>query len=188
VAHAQVEDLYVTTGNGLELAVADAFTHVGLSAERVPRQPSGEEDIRLAHSDGTVVISVTASKGDARPVRWNKAKEILGTGAGLNPINYVCIARPSFDKLAENSAANIAREQGSRSILLVPVDVIAEAIVGISEGAMTSDELGDLLARRRGVLRLQDLATSGDRAVISSPGANGVDGVGGSDGRPDSSH
>ncbi len=182
-----VDDLYTTTGNGLELAVADALTHVGLSAERVLRQPSGEEDIRLAHSDGTVVISVTASKDDARPVRWNKAKEILGTGAGLNPTNYVCIARPSFDKLAEKSAANIAREQGSRSILLVPVDVIAEAIVGISEGGMTADDLGDLLARRRGVLRLQDLDTVGERASIGSPGANGVDGVGGSARRSDRS-
>ncbi len=157
-----VDDLYTTTGNGLELAVADALTHVGLSVERVLRQPSGEEDIRLAHSDGTVVISVTASKDDARPVRWNKVKEILGTGAGLNPANYVCIARPSFDKLAEKSAIDIAREQGRRSILLVPVDVIAEAVVGISEGAITTDDLGDILARRRGVLRLEDLAAVGE--------------------------
>ncbi len=157
-----VDDLYTTTGNGLELAVADALSSVGLSVERVLRQPSGEEDIRLAHADGTVVISVTASKDDARPVRWNKAKEILGTGTGLNPTNYVCIARPSFDKLAESSAANIARERGSRSILLAPVDIIAEAIVGISEGTMTGDDLGDLLASRRGILRLQDLTTVGE--------------------------
>jgi hypothetical protein len=156
-----VDDLYTTTGNGLELAVADALSSVGLSVERVLRQPSGEEDIRLAHADGTVVISVTASKDDARPVRWNKAKEILGTGTGLNPANYVCIARPSFDKLAESSAANIAREQGSRSILLAPVDIIAEAIVGISEG-MTADDLGNLLAKGRGILRLQDLTTVGE--------------------------
>jgi helicase len=157
-----VDDLYTTTGNGLELAVADALSSVGLSVERVLRQPSGEEDIRLAHADGTVVISVTASKDDARPVRWNKAKEILGTGTGLNPTNYVCIARPSFDKLAESSAANIAREQGSRSILLAPVDIIAEAVVAISEGTMTADDLGALLARRRGILRLHDLTTVGE--------------------------
>ena len=99
-------------------------------------------------------------------MRWNKTKEILGTGVGLNPTNYVCIARASFDKLAEKSAADIAREQGSRSILLVPVDVIADAIVRISEDAMAADALGDLLARRRGVLRLQDLDSAGERASI----------------------
>lgn len=113
---ALIDGLYTATSKGLEQAVSDALTHVGLSNERVLRQPAGEEDIRLTHPNGTVVISVTASEGDARPIRWNKAKEILGTGAGLNPINYVSIARPSFDSLAERSVTDIAREIDSRKL------------------------------------------------------------------------
>jgi hypothetical protein len=134
---------------------------MGLSATRVLRQPKGEEDIRLAHADGTVVISVTASQEDARPIRWNKAKVILGTGAGLNPINYVCVGRPSFESLAERSATDIARETGARSILLVPIPVFAEAVVCISEGIVdVVQRLGDLLVRQRGVLAVADLPKS----------------------------
>lgn len=155
-----IDDLYTAKSTGLEQAVTDALNHAGLSAARVLRQPHGEEDIRLAHADGTVVISVTASQEDVRPIRWNKAKEVLGTGAGLNPINYVCIGRPSFESLAERRAKDIARETGARSILLVPIPVLAEAIVSIGEGAMDARQLGDLLAHQRGVLMAADLATS----------------------------
>jgi hypothetical protein len=152
-----IDDLYTAKGGGLEQAVTDALYHVGLSATRVLRQPHGEEDIRLAHADGTVVISVTASQEDARPIRWNKAKEILGTGAGLNPINYVCVGRPSFESLAERSATDIARETGARSILLVPVPVLAEAVVRVSEGTIDAEAVGGLLAHQRGVLTIADL-------------------------------
>ena len=152
-----IDDLYATKGTTLEQAVAGALNHVGLSATRVLRQPHGEEDIRVAHADGTVIISVTASQDEVRPIRWNKAKEILGAGAGLNPINYVCAGRPSFDALAQRSAGNIARETGSRSILLVPIPVLAEAIVRVAEGEMTPHGLADLLAHRRGNLAVEDL-------------------------------
>jgi hypothetical protein len=152
-----VDDLYATAGQGLEQAVTDALGHVGLSATRILRQPHGEEDVQLAHADGTVVISVTASQRDVRPIRWNKVKEVLGTGAGLNPINYVCVGRPSFDSLAVRRAGEIAREAGRRSLLLVPVPVLAEAIVRITEERMTAAQLGDLFARERGILMTEDL-------------------------------
>ena len=152
-----VDELYAAKSGGLEQAVTDALNHVGLSATRVVRQPHGEEDVRLAHADGTVVISVTASQDDARPIKWNKAKEILGAGAGLNPANYVCVGRPSFESLAERRASEIARETGARSILLMPIPIFAEAIVRISEGRMRAEQLADLLARGRGVVTLEDL-------------------------------
>lgn len=145
-----VDGLYSSSGAALEQAVTDALNAVGLSAARVVRQPHGEEDIRIAHSDGTVVVSVTASQDDARPVRWNKAREVLGTGTGLNPINFVCIARPSFESLAQRSAENISREAGSRSILLLPMPVFAEAIVLVAEGKVALAVLGDFLAHHAG--------------------------------------
>ena len=151
-----IDDLYSATGGGLEQAVADALEHVGLSAQRVLRQPHGEEDVRVAHPDGTVVISVTASQGDARPVKWNKVKEVLGAGIGQNPTNYVCVARPGFDSLAERNAASIAREP-ERRLLLIPATVLAEAVVRCSEERMTSTELGNLLARERGLFRIEQL-------------------------------
>ena len=148
---ALVNDLYTARGGGLEQAVADALTHVGLSARRIVRQPHAEEDVQLAHPDGTVVISVNASEDDTRPIKWTKARDILGTGAGMNPINYVCVGRPAFESLAER-ARDIARETGTRSILLVPMPMLAEAIVRVSELRMTAEQLGDLLARDRGIV------------------------------------
>lgn len=105
-------------------------------------------------------MSVTASKDDLRPIRWNKAKEILGTGTGLNPVNYVCIGRPGFHSLAESQVSNIAREEGSRSLLLISVAVFAESILRIAEGSMSGSQLGDLLATRRGALTIEDLPES----------------------------
>jgi replicative superfamily II helicase len=150
-----IDDLYTRRAGGLEQAVADAFNCAGLVATRIFRQPQGEEDIRVVHTTGTVVISVTASQDDARPIRWNKAKEILGAGTGLNPVNYVCIGRPGFESLAERSAGNIARETGQRSILLIPMAVFAESIVRVAQGTMNSNDLSDILANRRGILDIE---------------------------------
>lgn len=153
-----VDDLYAATGAGLEQAVTDALNHSGIPATRVLRQPHGEEDIQIAHPSGTVIVSVTASQGDIRPIKWNKAKEILGAGAGHNPVNYVCIGRPHFDSLAERHVTDIAREAGARTLLLIPIPVLAEAIVRISEGILESGLFADILARRRGLLTVDNLA------------------------------
>jgi helicase len=166
-----VDELYAAKGGGLEQAVTDALNHIGLSATRVVRQPHGEEDVRLAHADGTVVISVTASQEDARPIKWNKAKEILGAGVGLNPANYVCVGRPSFESLAERSATEIARETGARSILLMPVPIFAEAIVRISEERMGAEQLADLLARGRGIVTFEDLPEQVEGKSSTTPAA-----------------
>jgi ATP-dependent DNA helicase len=164
-----IEDLYTTHGGGLEQAVTDALNHAGLSAARVLRQPHGEEDIRVASADGTLIISVTASQDDARPIRWNKAKEILGAGAGLNPVNYICVGRPSFESLAERSASNIAREAGKRSILLVPIPVFAEAIVRISEGRINAQQFTNLLAHRSGTLTIGDIPDTSAEPDLARP-------------------
>jgi hypothetical protein len=168
-----VEQLYAATGGDLEQAVADALEHVGLPAQRVLSQRRAEEDVRLAHADGTVVFSVTASQGDVRPVKWNKVREVLGAGVGLNPVNFVCVARPGFDSLAERHAAEIAREP-ARRLLLVPVPVLAEAIVRCSEGRVTGKELGDLLARDCGLLTVERLPDLEEAPEPAEPGPTPV--------------
>jgi ATP-dependent DNA helicase len=152
-----IDDLYTASGGGLEQAVADALAAAGLSVARIVRQPHGEEDIQLDHPQGTVVVSVTASVSDAKAITWNKAREVLGTGAGLNPINYVCVGRPSFHLLAERRSAEIARETGSRRLLLVPIHVLADAVLRCQEGRLASAQLADLLAFARGILDLDAL-------------------------------
>jgi hypothetical protein len=154
---ALINDLYTASGQNLEQAVTDALVHVGLPAVRVMVQLRGEEDIQVTHGDGTVSISVTASADGTKPITWNKAKEILGAGVGFNPVNYVCIGRPGFHQLAESNAAGIARETGSRSLLLIPIPVLAEAVVRIGSGVFNVQKFGGLLAHGSGVLAEGDL-------------------------------
>lgn len=157
-----IDDLYTATGGGLEQAVTDALAAVGLSVTRILRQPHAEEDIQLDHPEGTLVISVTASESDTKGISWNKAREVLGTGAGLNPINYVCVGRPSFHSLAERRAAEIAAETGTRRLLLVPVYVLADAILRCQEERLSAAKLADVLAHERGIL---DIETLEDAAI-----------------------
>lgn len=162
-----IEDLYQATGAALEQAVADALESSGLSVSRVLRQSHGEEDLQISHAEGTVVVSVTASQDEGKRVAWNKAREVLGTGAGMNPINYVCVARPGFHSLAERKAEEIAREQGDRRLLLVPIDVLAEAVVRVREELLDVAVMSDLLAHSRGVLKPGDLPVLEPAAVAA---------------------
>jgi hypothetical protein len=154
---ALIETLYSATSRALEDAVCDALKAAGLSATRILNQPHGEEDIQIATATGTVVASVTGSQDDQKAIKWTKAKEVMGQGAGLNPVNCVCIGRPRFESLAERHARDIAREGGDRKLLLVPVDVVVEAMISCTRGDMTAAEWGDLLASRNGVLTRDDL-------------------------------
>lgn len=153
-----VEALYSAEGSGFEQAVFEVLAHLGLPAARILRQPHGEEDIRLAHSSGTVVISVTASRDESKPVAWSKAREVLGTGAGLNPVNFVCVARPRFESLAVRRASEIGRETGARSILLLSLPAFSELFVRCSEDRMTADQLADFLANTSGSIDVEELA------------------------------
>lgn len=157
-----VEALYVAEGVHLEQAVAEAFQHLGLPASRVLRQPHGEEDIRLASAAGTVVISVTASRAEGKPVSWAKAREVLGAGAGFNPVNYVCIGRPRFESLAVARARDIGRETGDRRILLLSLPAFAELFVRCAEGRVSADEFARLLADRTGAVDVDDLVERGN--------------------------
>lgn len=152
-----INDLYTANGAGLELAVADALRAAGLTVTRITRQPHGEEDLQISHQGGLIVASVTASQDAAKHISWNKAREVLGAGAGMNPINYVCFGRPGFHSLAERRAREIARETGTRRLLLVPIDVLAEGVVRCREGRLDAEALGAVLARSRGLLALGDL-------------------------------
>jgi len=152
-----LEQLYEARGAALEQAVTEALAHMGISAHRLLRQPHGEEDIQVTHPDGIITVSVTASDAAAKKVTWNKAREVLGTGAGLNPVNFVCIGRPDFDELAIRRAGEIARETGPRSILLVPLAVFAEAFVRVVEGQMEVNDVVAVLGDQTGWLTIDNL-------------------------------
>ena len=76
---------------------------------------------------------------------------------------------PGFHSLAERKAEEIAHEQGGRRLLLVPIDVLAEAVVRVREGELEPAALADLLARSRGLLTLRDLPERAQAAVETIP-------------------
>jgi superfamily II DNA/RNA helicase len=156
-----VSELYSASGVALEQAVLDVLLHLGLPASRVLRQPHGEEDIRLVLDAGTVVISITASRDEGKPIAWAKAREVLGTGAGFNPLNFVCIGRPRFESLAIARANDIGRETGARKILLLSLPAFAELLLRCAEGRMSADGLAQLLAMRTGSVDVDGLAEDG---------------------------
>ena len=61
------------------------------------------------------------------------------------------------DIAAERLALEIARETGNRRLLLIPVDVLADAVLRCQEERLTAVQLGDLLAHERGMLDVEAL-------------------------------
>jgi hypothetical protein len=162
---AMIDSLYSATGVELEQAVGEAISAAGLAAVHILRQPAGEEDVQVTTTAGQVVVSVTASQSDQKPVAWNKAKQVMAQGAGQNPVNCVCVARPRFESLAEVQAAKIARETGSRSILLITIPVFAEMISRVGEGTLLTADVDHILSHHRGLLTLDDLPEARDPQV-----------------------
>lgn len=149
--------LYDTDGLDFEQAVADALASIGIPVIRITNQKRGEEDLQITHEDGMVVVSVTASLDPTRNISWSKAREILGGGVGINPLTYLCIGRPGFHSLAIEHSELIAREEGARRLLLVPLDVLAEMVVRCHEGTMEARAGLDLIAHGRGLLKFEHL-------------------------------
>jgi hypothetical protein len=170
-----INDLYVRDGTALEQPVCDALTHIGLAASRLVHQPHGEEDIRLTHSSGTVVISVTASETAGKPIKWTKANGVLGQGAGLNPVNYVCVGRPRFEALAVERASQIGQETGGRTILLLTMAAFAEMVLRVVEGRMQPAEVADIFALRSGVYDTPDLPEDPPAAMQREEGSDVTD-------------
>ena len=76
------------------------------------------------------------SAGESLRLSRGGLEELLRRQTHARPSARSASRGPHSTNSPRESAANIASEQGGRSILRVPVDVIAEAIVGISEGAL----------------------------------------------------
>jgi len=161
-----VADLYDTSGLDFEQAVADALGSIGVAVTRITSQKRGEEDLQVTHDDGTIVVSVTASLSPSRNIVWSKAREILGGGVGINPINYVCVGRPGFHSLAIEHAELIAREAGARRLLLIPLDVLAEMVILCHEQVLDDKTVVDLIARGRGLLTFAEVAAHSSATAL----------------------
>lgn len=162
-----VEQLYDARGGGLEQAVLEAFQFSGVTASRIANQPHGEEDLRLTLEGGLVMVSVTASETEGKPIAWRKVREVLGTGAGANPANYLVVGRPLFDSLAVRNSTDLGREAGHRSLLLMPVAVLVEAVVQAADRRLDLEQFCNMLASESGLLTVDSVPSRTEDDIAS---------------------
>jgi helicase len=156
VPEALVRELFATQGTNFERAVENILNSdtLAVGAVRLARQRSGEVDLYIPIPDGgSIVIGATSSIDNAKPISWDKAREILGAVGAPMPIrNYVVLGKPDFHETARRNADEIVQDP-SRSILLMPVGIFGELCLEVFELSRTADSLVDLLANRRGYYR-----------------------------------
>lgn len=167
-----VDAAYRAAGTDFERAIEDLLTTapVSLDCVRVSRQRHGEEDLHLRYPDGVLIIQATASQDQLRNVRWEKAREVLAQGVGLNPIGFVVIGKPDFHDLAILNAERMRGETG-RHLLLLPFFVLAELCVQVVEGHLSSDIFRQLLRTEVGHLSLESV-TRALTAIANEVGAS----------------
>jgi helicase len=148
-----VKDLFTTQGTDFERAVENILNSekIGVGAVRLARQRGGEVDLYIPlPAGGSIVIGATSSTDNAKPISWDKAREILGAVGAPTPIrNYVVLGKPDFHETARRNAEEIVQDP-SRSILLLPVGAFGEMCLEVFEETRTPESLLTELATRRG--------------------------------------
>lgn len=147
-----VEHCYIAEGTELERAVEGLLKteNLGIPVVRFGSQRSGQPDLELTGSKGTVVLQVTASDDNRNPVSWNKARTVVtSVGFSGDESNFVTIARPGFHEVAIGNAEEI-RARGNQSLLLMPLPDLIDICLNEIEGKTPSGSVLRTLEDARG--------------------------------------
>lgn len=153
-----VQAVYDASGLDFERALEDFLNTpmVDLGVRRFTRQRTGQPDLELAGTKGTIVISATGSVSEDKPVSWDKSREVLGSvGYSGTPSNFVVIGKPNFHSTAVENAKELAAK--GQQILLLPLDTLVELCLRNVEGKMTKEELLAFLEDNAGHIDREDL-------------------------------
>ena len=147
-----VERCYDQHGADFEVALEQLLKaqFVDLQANRFGQQRTGQPDLEVIGSQGTIVVQATASEDDRKPVNWNKAREVLSSvGYSGQASNFVTVARPGFHDVAIGNANEMAG-RGDQQLLLIPVPELIEVFLSEIEGNIPSGGLLRVLECARG--------------------------------------
>ena len=147
-----VERCYDTGGDDFEVALEQLLNTqwVDITVQRFGSQPTGQPDLEVDGSNGTVVIQVTASRSDTKPISWAKAKEVLGSvGYSGQADNFVTVGRPGFHDVAIGNATELA-DRGDQRLLLLPLTGLIEVFLAEVEGTIPRGSLLCVLEDSRG--------------------------------------
>ena len=123
-----VERCYDLQGTDFEKVLEELLNSrwVDINARRFGKQRTGQPDLEVTGSSGTVVIQATASQDGKKPISWSKAKEVLASvGYSGKATNYLTVGRPGFHEVAIGNATEMAERQ-DQMLLLLPLTELVE--------------------------------------------------------------
>ena len=138
-----VERCYDLKGTDFEIALEQLLNaqFVDIEAHRFIQQRTGQPDLEVSGSQGTIVIQATASEDNMKPVSWAKAREVVSSvGYSGQASNFVTVARPGFHDVAIGNANEMA-SRGDHNLLLISLPELIEAFLSEIEGKLPSGEL-----------------------------------------------
>ena len=147
-----VERCYDEQGTDFEAALEQLLKSqlVDLGVHRFTQQRTGQPDLEVSGSQGTIVIQATASEDNRKPVNWAKAREVVSSvGYSGKASNFVTVARPGFHDVAIGNANEIA-ERGDQNLLLIPLPELIEVFLSEVEGNLPGGGLLKVLECARG--------------------------------------
>ena len=149
-----VERCYDQQGTDFEVALEQLLNAQGVDIEvhRFIQQRTGQPDLEISGSEGTIVIQATASEDNRKPVSWGKAREVVSSvGYSGQASNFVTVARPGFHDVAIGNASEIAA-RGDQQLLLIPLPELIDVLLSEIEGNLPSGGLLSILEGARGHL------------------------------------
>ena len=147
-----VERCYDQQGTAFEAALEQLLNAqiVDLEVHRFIQQRTGQPDLEVSGSQGTIVIQATASEDNRKPVNWAKAREVVSSvGYSGQASNFVTVARPDFHDVAIGNSNEIAA-RGDQQLLLIPLPELIEVFLSEVEGQLSSGGLLRVLERACG--------------------------------------
>ena len=152
-----VEAVCVASGTPLERELENlcAAPFCLPAVQRITEQRSGEADLRITFTDGTVGIAQVNARDPHNLVGVVKSGAVLQQSPELRPQVFICIGRPGFDdnaiRKADSHAAN------GTNFKLLPVSTLAEMFVRFAEGRMSAEQIEAFLQTEVGHLGLDKL-------------------------------
>ena len=153
-----VERCYDQQGTDFEIALEELLNaqFPDFKVNRFGKQRTGQPDLEVTGSQGTIVVQATASEDNMKPVNWRKAQEVLSSvGYSGQASNFVTVARPGFHDVAIGNANEIA-ERGDQQLLLFPLPELIEVFLTEIEGKVPSGSLLSVFEGERGHFSVEE--------------------------------
>ena len=147
-----IESAFDSQGTDFERALEELLTSefLQLPATRFGKQRTGQPDLEISGTRGTIVIQATSSEDNKKPVNWAKAREVTSSvGYSGQASNFVTVGRPGFHDVAVGNADEIAA-RGDQRLLLVSLPEVIEICLSEIEGDNPPDTLLSILENAQG--------------------------------------